>query len=83
MVDYFKFRGAWAVYRQLTNSPSNQNTRRRFYKFLGINEDFPATKTLTELPEEAARRIEWLLGPNAEVMYKIWKAQHEHEETGR
>ena len=74
---------AYAVYRRITNSPRNENTVRRFYLFLGAYEvdsgnerSFQKQWDQIKFTEEAHTRVEWLLGPNAEVMYKIWQAQN-------
>lgn len=56
---------AYVAYRRLTNSPRNQNTIKRFNDFISADS------------KVAESRILWLTGPNAEVLYKVWKAQNE------
>lgn len=72
---------AYRVFRKLTGMASNKNTARLFYKFLGSKSDstvsFEAKWKEIEHTELARVRVEWLLGPNAKVMYEIWKAQNE------
>lgn len=73
--DIMRLGEAWQVYLRITKSPSNGNTKRRFFKFLTLPEEEKVSQDLF-LPEIALQRINWLCGPNAEVMYKIWKAKH-------
>lgn len=65
---------AYEVFRQFNRMPRNQNSRRLFNKFLGRNEDAHPFMTIDN--DEAAARVNWLLGPHAATMYKVWKLQH-------
>ena len=62
---------AYRAWRNLTRSAFNENTRRKFFEFLGQDrnaDDF--------VNDEALKKIQWLTGPHAKTMYAIWKAQH-------
>lgn len=63
---------AYNAYRELTHSPSNENTRRRFFEFLG--QEVRGENFINK--EEALNKVRWLTGPHAKTMYAIWKAQH-------
>lgn len=68
---------AYKNYRKLTNSPSNHNTRRRFFKFLDVQQEYTVWfKMIKNLPDDKMHRVNWLAGPNHEFMYKVWKARH-------
>lgn len=60
--------------------PRNQNTSRQFYIFLGIEENnnisYRAYADGTEVSDEVYQKIHWLLGPNAEALYKAWEVKH-------
>lgn len=64
------YMAAYAVWRKLTKSPCNLNTRRQFDAFISMYE---------EQTDIFRIRVEWLTGPNAAVMYQIWKAQNGQE----
>lgn len=70
---------AYEKFRKLRKLPANGNAARQFYKFLGIGEPKSLPEAFEHLTREerAVERIEWLNGPNAEVLYRIWKAQNE------
>lgn len=85
-LDVLRAYGAYEVYRRITNSPRNENTARRFYKFLGAHEvasgnerSFQKQWEQVVSLEQARIRVDWLLGPNAELLFKVWQAQNEHE----
>ena len=72
---------SYAKYCTLTKAPMNGNTARRFYKFLGITvkdnqKSFSQEWTTVQTSDTAIQRIKWLNGPNAEILYKMWKAQN-------
>lgn len=62
---------AYIVFRRLNGLARNQNSRLLFLKFLGAY-DFD------QLSEDAKHKVRWLTDPNAEVMYKVWKAQNDN-----
>lgn len=62
---------AYNAYRELTRSASNENTRRRFFEFLGQD-----VRSENFINDEAMNKVRWLTGPHAKTMYAIWKAQH-------
>lgn len=81
-LDLMKAHEAYDRFRELTRAPANKNTARRFYKFLGardLNGDDSFQKQWNQVShtEVAHNRVEWLTGPNAKVLYEIWKAQNE------
>lgn len=83
-LDVSRAHAAYEVYRRITRSPANKNTARRFYKFLGARDlqegadgSFQKQWDQIAFMEQARNRVEWLLGPNAEVMYRVWEAQNE------
>src|SRR4051812_27293534 len=66
------------IYRKILKHPYNKNTRRLFYKFLGLDERttsyFDARCDGYLLPIEAARKIDMLLGPHAYALLKAYTA---------
>lgn len=71
---------AYLIYRRLTGAPANSNTARKFYKFLGSNGPDQNLTTLwneVQKTKTAKQRIDWMLGPNAAVLFEVWKAQNE------
>ena len=73
---------AYQNFRTFRKMPSNRNSGIMFRNFLGIpeNSTFDHLND-TGLPDDAARKIKWLSGPNAEIMYKIWKLQNDGTEV--
>ena len=70
---------AYRNFKKFRKLASNSNSFLLYRKFLGEDEKSLFTN---ELPHEVQRKIEWLSGPNAETMYKIWKLQNDGSETG-
>lgn len=78
-VTFDEVQNAYGVWRQLSNSPRNQNTVRGFFKFLGAEEDsdvFGKAYGGSELDTEVVNKIRWLNGPNAKALYEAWKARN-------
>lgn len=67
---------AYVVFRKLNGLARNQNSRLLFLEFLKVGEAYRVFVETDKLPEDAECKIRWLTGPNAEVMYKIWRAQN-------
>jgi hypothetical protein len=69
---------AYSIWRDLTGSPYNQNSRLAFLRFLEIHETEDtwagAAEAVVKVPS-AMTKLQWLRGPNAKVMYEIWKAK--------
>ncbi len=69
---------AYAAFRKIRKLPANNNSRILFFEFIGIQlMDKTWLYEHTPISDGTARKIKWLTGPHAEVMYKIWEAQHQ------
>ena len=72
---------AYAKYRALKNLPYNHNSKMLFIRFLfsGTGKQIPKSTILGDIADwhpKAQERINWINGPNAETMLKIWQAQN-------
>lgn len=79
-ISFDELQRAYMSYRRITKTPRNQNTARQFYAFLGLDEaDDVANRAYadgTQVSDEMYQKIHWLLGPNAEALYKAWEVKH-------
>lgn len=67
----------YGKFKRLTKSPNNQNSARKYFKFLTIEAERSITAAeMVDKNDVAKERLEWLNGPNAEVFYKIWKIRN-------
>lgn len=79
MMNYDEVREAYDAYCRITHAPRNTNTKMRFYAFLENSEDnWLFTSVGVTVSDITATRIQWLRGPNAETLYKIWRARNEN-----
>lgn len=67
----------YASFRKLTGMAYNRNTRLKYFQFLGFTKIIEWNDLyVAEVPESAIRRVEWIRGPNAKFLYKMWVAQN-------
>jgi hypothetical protein len=79
-------RDAYWRFRMASGLPYNQNTRRAFLRFLGIEEDsylnagtdryISKDGAEAKLPEDARYKLEWLGGPHYKALYAVWRARN-------
>jgi hypothetical protein len=80
--DWFTVWNGYRYFREHSNSPRNQNTRRRYEKFLGIKEstlDAPNLGLTEELTPAARLKIRWLLSPHGKAILKAWYLRNEYD----
>ena len=75
--DWPKVVDAYKRWRELTNSPSNGNSARKFLYFLNTGQYVDnVSKEEFYITPEVQHKLDWLNGPYAHTMYKIWEAQN-------
>ena len=71
---------AYANFRAFTRSPANENTRIKFFDFLGLDEKssfpFPFPNGWSD---EVEKKVTWMSGPNAYTLFKVWSARNEEK----
>ena len=74
--DWLKVVDTYKIWRELTNSPANSNSARKFLYFLNSGQYVDnVSKEEFVITPEVQHKLDWLNGPHAHTMYKVWKAQ--------